>query len=216
MAPSDREWRVSLDAWVLQDGNYTDFAVGERRRFALELGYRRDRRLRRDPAAAPPYCRFAGHGAWYDAAGRVVRVSSDPAAGRDAFVVDVGVLAFSHSLVFDGQEAPALGDAWSGRIRLGVDPLFYQDELVRLPGMPALAYDWRITRIELDATQIVEVEHGHPLYPGRDRGPQRVRDPERETWRPVERTHAWDDGGRAYRLTCQLEDDRPAPAETDR
>lgn len=209
MSPSGREWRISLDAWVLQDGNHPDFVVGERRRFALELGYRRDRRLRRDPDPGPSYCRFTGHGAWYDAAGRVVRVSSDPAAGRDAFVVDVGVLAFAHSLVFDGQEAPAVGDACSGQIHLGVDPFFYKDELVRLSDMPALAYEWSISRIELDVTPIVEVEHGHPLYLGRDRGPQHIRDPERETWRTVERTRAWDDEGRAYRLTCRLEDTQP-------
>ncbi|WP_454740457.1 hypothetical protein [Cupriavidus necator] len=31
---------IGLNAWIIQDGNYTDFRVGDRARFALEFGGR--------------------------------------------------------------------------------------------------------------------------------------------------------------------------------
>ena len=34
------EWLLSMSSWVIQDGNYADFAVGEPRRFALEYFHR--------------------------------------------------------------------------------------------------------------------------------------------------------------------------------
>ena len=40
MAPSGAlgdEWLIGLSAWIIQDGNYGDFSVGQRAEFALEF-----------------------------------------------------------------------------------------------------------------------------------------------------------------------------------
>lgn len=46
MPDTPGEWWIGLAAWVLRDGNYTDFAVGQVRQFALEFGYDPHDRLR--------------------------------------------------------------------------------------------------------------------------------------------------------------------------
>ena len=51
---TSRPWWIGLANWVLQDGNYTDFATGERRQFALEFGYSRAARLQLTTSATEP------------------------------------------------------------------------------------------------------------------------------------------------------------------
>jgi hypothetical protein len=204
--PLDSDWWIGLDGWVLQDGNYTDFVTGDRRQFALEFGYRRDRRLQRLPSPGSSSLRYTGHGQTYEVTGQLVRASAEPQG--DAFVLDFGLRAYASWMVLDDLEPPAAGDWLSGEVHLSVDPFFYMDELAGLPGMPALIYTWTVVEIELDETPSLLVEHGHPLYVGPDEGLRRVRDPERESWRTVDRTRMWDDDG-SYRLRCQLDEAEP-------
>lgn len=174
------DWWIGLDTWVLQDGNYTDFAAGERRQFAVEFGYRRDRRPQRCASQAAPSCRHTGSGSSYEVTGQVIRASADPGP-RDAFVVDFGIRAYSHWLKLDDLTSPAVGEWVHGALHLGVDPFFYIDELAGLSGMPPLIYTWTVAEIELD-----------------DRG----------SWRSVDRTRMWDEDSN-YRLRCRLEDVAP-------
>jgi hypothetical protein len=204
--PVDRDWWIGLDSWVLQDGNYTDFVTGDRRQFALEFGYRRDRRLRRTLPPVSSSLRYTGQGDTYEVSGQLIRASAEPHG--DGFVLDFGLLAYSNWMVLDDLEPPAAGDWLSGEIHLSVDPFFYMDELAGLPGMPALIYTWTVAEIELDTTPLMRVEYGHPLYVGPDEGPRRMRDPERESWRTIERTRMWDYDG-SYRLRCRLCDAEP-------
>lgn len=197
----DGDWWIGLDGWVLQDGNYPDFVTGERRRFAVEFGYRRDRRLRPSPEPGVPSCSYTGHGTAYAVTGQLLRATDQPQG--DAFVLDFGLLSYAPWMVLDDLQPPVTGDWLSGEIHLGVDPFFYKDELAGLPGMPALTYTWTVEEIQLDLTPSMVVEHGHPLYPGPDEGPRRVRDVEREAWRTIDRTRMWDDDG-SYRLRCVL------------
>ena len=203
-----RPWWIGLDGWVLQDGNYTDFATGERRQFALEFGYQRWKRLR---AAAPSEqqtrCRHSGRDATYEVTGQLLRSTDEPAG--DAFVLDVGLGTYCEWMVLDDLEPPAAGAWLTGEILLGVDHFAYMDRLASLAAMPPLIHTWVIEEIQLETTPLVRVEHGHPLYNGPDEGPQPVRDPSREAWRTIERTRMWDDGGGTYRLRCTLVDTAP-------
>lgn len=174
---TSRLWWIGLDSWVIQDGNYTDVAVGERRQFALELGYRRAARL----VVAPdhertPRCAHTGRGTSYDVVGEVLRTAPGP--GEEAFVLDVGLRASTQWLVLDDLEPPAAGTWLAGTIHLSVDPFFYMDELHALPRMPSLIYTWTVERVQRELT--------------------------RETWADVDGTRAWEEDG-GYRLGCWLE-----------
>jgi hypothetical protein len=76
---------ISLSRWIIEDGNYDDFCVGERRKFALECW------------ASTPLAKSAenvmalrvqgGHS--YDVTGKLVFTSDG------VWVIDCGVLAYS-------------------------------------------------------------------------------------------------------------------------
>lgn len=201
---TSRLWWIGLDSWILQDGNYTDVAVGERRQFALELGYRRAARLVVPPDhERTPRCAHTGRGTSYHVVGELVRSFPEPRGG--AFVLDVGLLAYTQWMVLDDLEPPVAGTWLRGDIHLSVDPFFFMDDLHALPDMPALIYTWTVEEVQLDLTPQVLVHPGDPRHeiPARE-GPVRVRDVSREAWRSVGRTRAWEEDG-GYRLGCRLE-----------
>ncbi|VXC29707.1 hypothetical protein [Nocardioides sp. AX2bis] len=202
-------WWIGLDGWVLQDGNDTDVAPGQRREFAVEFGYARHRRLRPAPDAAGTSCRWTGRDTTYEVTGRLLRASSSPRAS-DAFVLDIGPLqAYDTWMVLDDLQPPAAGAWLTGEVGLHVDHFAYMDHLATLPGMPPLIRTWTIEEVQLDTTPTIRVEYGHPLHVAPEgEGPMWVRDPSRESHETVDRTRTWDhDGG--YRLRCTLEDDEP-------
>lgn len=180
------QWIIGLSAWIIQDGNYGDFSVGQRAEFALEF-YARDQ-LRRAADAA----RRASfiEDALYEVSATVTAVQ------KHAWVLDFGVQAYS-------EEAPPgdvrVGDRVTGVVYLGVDPFPYFERLAGSPGMPALVYTWdilsigRLVRAGADGERTMEAE-----------GPYR--------YEAVDNTDAWHDdhGGVAeYRFTCALVDVPP-------
>lgn len=196
----EREWWIGLEGWVLQDGNYTDFAVGQARQFALEFGYRRHNRLQ--PTTEPELlCEAVDDHSLYRVSADLVRAARKPV--EDCFVLDFGLLAYKHWMVLDDLEPPTAGVKLSGEIYLSVDHFAYMDHLAKRDGMPALIYTWRIDEIRLDTSPVIKVEHGHPLYVGPDEGPIRVRDPDRRRWRNLDATDTWADDGN-YTLRCTL------------
>ena len=198
------EWWIGLDSWVLQDGNYTDFATGHRRQFALELSYDRWQRLVPTPDRVAS-CR-PSTGVRYQVTGELVHASGRwPGA---AYVLDIGPLAaYATQLVLDDLEPPPRGTWLTGEIGLHVDPFMYMDELAGQPGMPPLIRTWTVEEVQVSTTPLVTVEYGDPRYAGPDEGPHRVADRTRESWATVERTDTDRDG--AYRLRCTLEDAPP-------
>ena len=199
---TSRSWWIGLDAWVLQDGNYTDFFTGQRRQFALEFGYSRARRLEATTHEEGSRCRHSGRGARYEVTGQLLRGVTEPM--NDAFVLDFGLRAYKHWMVLDDLEPPKAGDWLTGEIHLAVDHFAYMDELAQLPGIPPLIYSWTIDEIQLQTTPPLRVVHGHPLYVGPDRGPRFVPDASRESWRTIDQTRMWEDDA-SYRLRCTLE-----------
>lgn len=195
-----RDWWIGLDAWVLQDGNYTDFAVGQVRQFALEFGYKRHDRLQ--PTSEPGLsCTPVDDDALYRVRADLVRAAQQPM--EDCFVLNFGLLAYTEWMVLDDLEPPTPGLRLSGDIYLSVDHFAYMDHLATRDGMPALIYTWRIDEIRLDTSPGIEIEHGHPLYVGPDEGPMTVRDPQRRRWRNLDATDMWADEG-SYTLRCTL------------
>ncbi len=101
---------------MLQDGNYTDFVVGERRQFALEFGYDRTKRLVRTTSHTQPRSRSASRHAWYDVVGQLVRSSAEPMA--EGFVLDVGLMAYTGWMVLDDLSPPEAQTWLVGEITL--------------------------------------------------------------------------------------------------
>ena len=168
---------ISVDSWIIQDGNYGDFAVGDHARFALEFaGSQLQPSVSREPRAV-----HLGHGV-YDVCAQVRFLEAG------VWVIDFGTLAF--------WEAPppsfAKVGAWvEGKAFLGIDPFFYQEYLHKVPGMPNLFYDWRIEGIERNDTPW--------LFEANPRGGGTYsRDDARVLWTSVTKTDAWnDDSGRS-------------------
>lgn len=174
-------WWIGLATWVIQDGNYTDFVTGERRQFALELGYDRSRRLAPPTSDPVPRCRYSGRDIRYDVTGQLVRAATEPMS--DAFVLDFGLRAYAQWIVLDDLEPPHEGDWLAGQIHLSVDHFAYMDDLAQRPGMPPLIHTWTIEEVQAETA------------PG--------------SWRTVERTRAWDHDDLGYRLRCTLDDAAP-------
>lgn len=209
-----RELVIGLEHWVLQDGNYTDFAVGDRRQFAVEFYYDRTHRLETVEAGPRPTVALRGSTFDYDAVAQVTVSRPHPDVGPGVFVLDCGDLwAYSETLLLDDVLSPREGTWLRGRISLFVDHFAYMDELGTLPDMPPLICTWDVLAIEERRTTLIQVPSGHPLYSGPEcEGPAWVSDPSREHWQPVERTTTWLPEGQTaagYRLRCQLLDEEP-------
>lgn len=202
------DWWIALPSWVLQDGNYSDFAVGDVRQFALEFGYSWSKRLQPVVERKPVSCIHTGRSTLYDVTGDLVRRAS----GRrmdDAFVLDFGLAAYTSQVVLDDRVHPAEGVQLTGEIGLSVDHFAYFDGLNDLPGMPALIHTWTVLDIQVATGPAIRVEHGDPRYGNSpDEGPRLVLDADRVSWHSVERTRRWDDVG-TYRLRCALHPGEP-------
>jgi len=175
---------IGLDSWIIQDGNYGDFRVGEEARFALEFYP-----YRTSPAAGHDHQMIRQSGCRYRCQARYAFLH------KRVSVLDFGLLAYREL------RAPieaTLNDWVEVEIYLGIDPFFYTERLCDIPGMPPLAYDWRIERIRLETTPWLESrnERGQTVL---------TRDEALEAFREVPQTDAWtDDSGRAhYLLECR-------------
>ena len=187
--------RVGLDAWIIQDGNYGDFSVGQETDFALEF-YPLDT-LRRSAAGA----KGAEHlgASRYRVRARVVFI------GRGVWVIDAGAF-----LAFQEREPPAdvgLGEWLEGEVYVGIDPFFYFEYLHATDGMPPLTYTWGVKKILRETTPWMEAsdEQGRPY---------RTRDASRETFVPTRRTAAWHDDNHDahYVLECEQRGGPKPPA----
>jgi len=174
---------ASIHSWIIQDGNYGDFRVGEQAKFALEF-YPQTLKASKFREASVE-CIQASR---YRIRGQVIYV------GRSVWVIDFGVMAYQN------HEPPTTtrkGDWIEGEVDLGIDPFFYFEELHLLPGMPALQYEWRIKAIFLETTPWLsrKDEFGRTI---------RLRDEQHQSFVEVAETNAWSDneGDGQYVLEC--------------
>jgi hypothetical protein len=171
--------QIGLAAWIIQDGNYSEFTVGQEAKFALEF-YPHSL-----STAQPGTLRFEAIGpALYSIYGRVDFVH------KETWVIDFGLLAYEETKPPD----KVTFQSWiRANIYLGIDPFPYFERLQGLPGMPVLTYRWLIKRIQLETTPWI-------VTPS-----QTIRDTTKTSFREVEKTDAWyDDGGHAnYIFDCE-------------
>jgi len=174
---------IGVAAWIIQDGNYGDFSVGQKAKFALEF-------YPHSLILSPKDSKSVTHlkASVYQVCAQVIYRTNE------VWVLDTGFLAY--------QEAKPPRDAqvgsWvEGQMYVGIDPFFYFEGLNKLPGMPALTYSFRVEQISLETT---------PWIKSQDEFGREVmsRDDRQETYREVSETDAWnDDGGNAhYILKC--------------
>jgi hypothetical protein len=182
-----RQLSIGVDSWIIQDGNYGDFAVGDVQKFALEFA---GDKLAQSTAAERNAQLL--HKSVYRVHAEVIFV--DP----EVWVIDFGVRAFWES------KPPGfvqVGSWVEGEIFLGIDPFFYKEYLHRVPAMPNLNYNWRVEAISRDDTPWFSTTN--------ERGGITLsRDPARVQWTEVEKTLAWEegDGRSSYVLRCCAED----------
>jgi len=177
---------VGVSAWIIQDGNYRDFKLGQKAKFALEFYPVQDlHALEHGPAVANHITASN-----YRIRARVVF------RGPQAWVIDAGPF-----MAFQQREPPtsAAQGAWvEGAIYLGIDPFFYFEQLYRLDGMPPLSYQWVVREILRETTPWLETkdQFGRTLN---------ERDESRESFVPAAKTDAWhDDAGHGhYVMACE-------------
>jgi hypothetical protein len=152
-------WVFGLSAWIIQDGNYPDFARGEVAEFAVEFEFDE---LQTAEAAAPSATLVRD--SEYAIAGDVVFTDGD------VWVVDCGILIYNERRPAGVRDRHGV----TGTAFLGVDPFTYFERLNRLPRMPALVYTWEIARIrrlrsrqrsvDVDATDAWRDDDGRAEY----------------------------------------------------
>jgi len=166
-----------VDSWIIQDGNYGDFSVGDIRKFALEFFASKVMSSESENISM----HHLGNGL-YKVCGEVIFVHPE------MWAIDVGVKAFWESAPPD---FVSVGTWIEAEISLGIDPFFYMEYLYKLPDVPNLYYDWEIVKISINDTPWIETKNEHG-------GSVLNRDPAQERWRNVKKTDAWnDDSGKA-------------------
>jgi hypothetical protein len=184
---------VGLSSWIVQDGNYSDFQVGDIVRFALE--FKPIGEVSRVSASHKELSHMAG--AEYVAVGE--RVSKDLPP-----IFDFGVMAYTKPGVDDLLDDARTGDFIASRIYLGVDPFFYKEDERGEPGITPLIYAWEIEKILIQTSPFIESVD-------RNGRKQFIRDPALLGYRELSATDALsDDNGRAsYVLVCRKLDGPP-------
>src|SRR5690348_5160257 len=126
--------RVGMSGWIIQDGNYTDFRVGQQASFALEFYAP----LGLTTGAGPTFAEWIAASRYHIRAQVIF-------ATPQVWVIDTGAF-----MAFREEKSPnhaAVGSFVEGEIYLGIDPFFYFEYLHRIPGIPVLTYDWLVRGI---------------------------------------------------------------------
>jgi hypothetical protein len=122
LAPSaNSEWTVGLAAWIIQDGNYDDFAVGDHAEFALQCY----------PEGLAPVRAGTKHQAMQVAEDLYQITASVVHVGDHGWVLDFGLLAYGDTAPPGGAAA---GQVLAGRAALGSIPSAISSSWRRTPG----------------------------------------------------------------------------------
>src|SRR5438552_8025029 len=141
-------WFIGLDAWIIRDGNYPDFRVGQTCLFAVEFipeGALRvatgNQEVQRDADDR------------YLVTARVVA----SAQAVECYVLDLGGLMV-YGARPGGPEQFVEGETVQGRVQLGVDPYDYFETLGYRNDIPPPIYQWTIVRLFRQGPPQVEIE----------------------------------------------------------
>jgi len=169
---------IGLSAWIIQDGNYDDFQVGDISSFALEFY---SENIKREGSKKYYYKKSDST---YELCGQVVYLD------EGSWVLDAGFLAYQESRPPKGLKK---GDFVSGYFYIGIDPFFYFESLKHKESFPDLTYKWKIEIIEMEATPFIEQNNTF------------VRDKSKVSFIDKDKTDAWGDfeGNAHYLLHCE-------------
>lgn len=177
---------IGLPSWIINDGNFSDFKRGGHSRFAVQF------------YAPSPLDLIVGNQQSLLATieknrYRIVSKVSNAFAGWWTIEIN-GVHCFTQQTGPLGLQADCYV---AGEVVLSVDPYFYKERLSRQINAPALAYNWKIRKIEIQTAPFVATGKG------------KARDPSQLGWREINETKANDnDGGFAeYVLHCEREEE---------
>jgi hypothetical protein len=183
-------WFIGIDSWVIQDGNYPNFQVGQASEFAVEFAAADELMAANGNSAAR---RLADDR--YEVTARIAAVANEV----QCHVLDIGGLMVYRAGV-PGLDRFQQGQTIGGVVQLGVDPFAYFERLGLRNDMPPLIYHWTIVKVFRQGAPWVEVrEHSH------------ARDLSQWQWVEVDATDASNDsGGHAdYLLECRLTQNEP-------
>jgi len=174
---------IGVDAWIIQDGNYPDFARDDRAAFAVEF-YASAALNQAEPKSSLLPSLVNTEPAHYEALGES---STWPMTGGRLMSARFSSARRSPPINV------RLGNWMSGEIYVGVDPYFYFERLAYQPDAPGLIYDWRVEKIEMQTAPFIK------------RGRMIIRDAAQLGWKEIAQTDAWaDDYGNAkYVLHCR-------------
>jgi hypothetical protein len=185
-------WNISLAAWIIQDGNYPDFVVGETVEFAVEYY--------QPPGAVTEVCE-SDVSATLLADSSYTLVAEKILETDEITVADIGMLVYQHGKA----EPPTFerGSRVRTQLDLGVDPFYYFEGYSNSQEVPALIYTWRVTSILQQTAPWIETVTESGPFAGRK---IRTRDISQHGYKEILKTDAWqDDGGdAAYILRCDL------------
>ena len=181
-----RHLSIGIDSWIIQDGNYGDFAVGDTVKFALEFSGKKlvSSSIFEQSAHLLHTC--------------IYRVRAMVAfVHPTVWVIDFGVLAFWE---MGPPRFAKVGDWVEGDIFVGIASFFYKECLRKLPGIPNLHSTWKVEGVSRQDTPWLSAVNQRG-------GIAMSRDAARERWTDVQHTKAWDydDGHASYVLVCSCQ-----------
>lgn len=169
---------IGVSSWIIQDGNYPNFRIGDVARFALEF---HPHTIRESTETSTSCMRVNGSN--YRVTAQTIFVN------QNVFVLDFGLLAYDQASQPKWMKSGKFIDA---EIDVGIDPFFYFEELHAIKGMPELRYGFRIRGIELETTPWMSTIDS-------DGRTMMTRDESQKSFQPIAETDAWsDDNGNAH------------------
>lgn len=189
-----RQFEIGLHSWIIQDGNYGDFHVGQRAEFAVEFYPESVRKVEK---TSPPLFERVGYAA-YRARGPIVHLTPK------LWILDLGILVFQESAP---PKRLSVGDVVEGVFHLGVDPFFYFERLYGNSRIPPMIQTWQLRQILIETAPFIESREFGAA------GGRRYleRDPDKLEMREIAETDAWEDdnGSAEYVFVCELLDSPP-------
>jgi hypothetical protein len=181
---SPTHWDIGLAAWMIQDGNYPNFEVGQTVEFAVEFWLPEGGATRGSNAEVSANnvgdCR-------YNTVAQVL-VQTERVT-----VLDIGILVCG-----DTQPALLQGHRVAVQMALQLNAFHTFYRLSETGEVLPLVYSWKILSILRQTAPFIDtVTEGQRIQ---------IRDPQRPSYEEILKTDAWkDDGGHAaYLLRCDL------------
>ena len=160
------EWRVvgeaelpeiftlHINSWVIEDGNYDEFSVGQVLEVPLEP-WIQSARVEVVPGHRGIWDHGNGH---HTVAGTVVAIAGGSLAESRAWTLDTGIFLCREEpppYSFDSGTSAAtwqVGDFVKAEVDLAFPQPYPCEGLCKLEGMPPTVYRWRVEAIDLDTT----------------------------------------------------------------